>query len=120
MLERGSKDVEVVGTAGTVWTGWAWSPDEGDGALWFTPAGGAVRDGSERRVGAAGLGDVGSGEGAVGRAEAQFSAFARAVRGEGEAVPGRSFSEAHAAAIGELYGQMGVSFEPVGINGEAL
>jgi hypothetical protein len=60
--------------------------------------------------GAAGEGSGGDGAGRVGRAEAQFAAFARAVRGVGEALPSRSFSEAHAGSVESLLRSMGLGF----------
>jgi predicted dehydrogenase len=95
ITDAGPQCVELVGHLGTLSTSWAWSPDEGDHILRFRPSDGS----EEQRITLDDHAD---------RAKAQFSAFARACRGDRPAVPSPAFSLHLAELLGNARRQVGV------------
>ena len=102
MVESGVGSLlELVGEWGIARTTWPYAPDP-DRAV-------VSVERNERHPDGAGSSQVVV-EGAGDKAEAQFAAFARAVRGEAEAVPGGAWSIGQAATIRSLLLDAGVRF----------
>ncbi len=105
IVTRGAMTASLIGSRGTVWTKWAWSPDEGDGLIHFDPSGSGEDEPGTIEV-----------VGKTDRAQAQFAAFASAVRGRKPSVPSAGLSIRQAALIEQLHGEMGIRLEPGSID----